>query len=152
MPAIVMFQVEPAFINNRSIFIREASSRIYSSHVFAIGQLVSETPYSLLCATVYWALFVWPMGFGQGAEGTAGNGYQLLICIFLELFGVSLGQLIGAISPRVQIYSCSLWDVIDRVTRASDFVQAFGGYLDNPNATDQCRRPILRTLKYPLRQ
>jgi len=60
------------------------------------------------------------MNFGHGAEGSAGNGYQLLMCIFLELFGVSLGQveyfiavlvnrcllriqLIGAISPSMQV-------------------------------------------------
>ncbi|KAF8511207.1 ABC-2 type transporter-domain-containing protein [Gautieria morchelliformis] len=103
MPAIVMLQIEPAFIMNRMIFIREASSRIYSPYVFAISQLISEIPYSVLCAIVYWVLMVWPMGFGKGQEGTNGNGYQLLMCIFLELFGVSLGQLIGAISPSVQI-------------------------------------------------
>ncbi|KIJ41874.1 hypothetical protein M422DRAFT_171852 [Sphaerobolus stellatus SS14] len=103
MPAIVMFQIEPAFIFNRMIFIREASSRIYSPYVFAISQLVSEIPYSILCATVYWFLFVWPVGFGHGAEGTNGLGYQFLMCIFLELFGVSLGQLIAAISPSIQV-------------------------------------------------
>ncbi|KIJ43375.1 hypothetical protein M422DRAFT_115296, partial [Sphaerobolus stellatus SS14] len=48
--------VEPAFIFNRMIFIREVSSRIYSPDVFAISQLVSEIPYSILCATVYWFL------------------------------------------------------------------------------------------------
>ena len=32
------------------------------------------------------------MGFGKGQEGTRGNGYQLLMCIFLELYGISLGQ------------------------------------------------------------
>ncbi|KIJ41876.1 hypothetical protein M422DRAFT_255210 [Sphaerobolus stellatus SS14] len=68
MPAIVIFQIEPAFIFNRMIFIREVSSRIYSPDVFAISQLVSEIPYSILCATVYWFLFVWPVGFGHGAE------------------------------------------------------------------------------------
>ena len=43
------------------------------------------------------------MGFGKGAEGTAGNGYQLLMIIFVELFGVTLGQLIAAISPSIQV-------------------------------------------------
>ena len=45
------------------------------------------------------------MGFGDGAEGTAGNFYQLLMTIFVELFGVTLGQLIAAISPTVQVMS-----------------------------------------------
>lgn len=61
------------------------------------------------------------MGFGQGAAGTNGNGIQLLAAIFMELFGgaysisicsyiltwvvalVSLGQLVGAISPNIQV-------------------------------------------------
>ena len=40
------------------IFIREASSRIYSPYVFAIGQLLGEIPYSTLCAILYWVLMV----------------------------------------------------------------------------------------------
>ncbi|TFL02988.1 pleiotropic drug resistance ABC transporter [Pterulicium gracile] len=103
LPAIIMAQLEPMFILNRRIFIRESSSRIYSPYVFAIGQLLGEIPYSILCAVVYWLLMVWPMGFGQGTFGTAGNGFILLIVIFLELFGVSLGQAIGSITPSIQV-------------------------------------------------
>ncbi|KDQ63068.1 hypothetical protein JAAARDRAFT_202584 [Jaapia argillacea MUCL 33604] len=103
LPVIVMNQVEPMFIFNRSIFIRESSSRIYSPYVFAIGQLVGEIPYSILCGIVYWALMVYPMGYGQGAAGLPGTGFQLLLIVFLELFGVSLGQLIGALSPSIQV-------------------------------------------------
>ena len=40
------------------IFIRESSSRIYSTYVFAIAQLLGEVPYSILCAIVYWVLMV----------------------------------------------------------------------------------------------
>ena len=43
------------------------------------------------------------MGFGQGAAGKAGNGFQLLMVIFVELFGVALGQMIAAISPTIQV-------------------------------------------------
>jgi hypothetical protein len=43
------------------------------------------------------------MGFGKGAAGTNGTGFQLLVIIFIELFGVSLGQLIAAISPSIQV-------------------------------------------------
>ena len=30
------------------------------------------------------------MGFGKGSAGTAGNGFQLLMVIFMELFGGTL--------------------------------------------------------------
>ncbi|KAF5375215.1 hypothetical protein D9758_000491 [Tetrapyrgos nigripes] len=103
LPAIIMTQIEPMFIHNRRIFIREASSRIYSPYVFAIGQLLGEIPYNILCGICYWVLMVYPIGFGQGAAGVNGTGFQLLVILFTMLFGVSLGQLIAAISPSVQV-------------------------------------------------
>ena len=46
---------------------------------------------------------VYPIGFGQGTVGPNGTGFQLLVLIFVELIGVTLVQLIGAISPSIQI-------------------------------------------------
>jgi len=43
------------------------------------------------------------MGFGQGSAGTNGTGFQLLIIIFMLLFGVTLGQMVAALSPSVQV-------------------------------------------------
>jgi ATP-binding cassette subfamily G (WHITE) protein 2 (SNQ2) len=43
------------------------------------------------------------MGYGQGSAGINGTGFQLLIIIFMVAFGVSLGQLIAALSPSVQV-------------------------------------------------
>ena len=43
------------------------------------------------------------MGFGQGAAGVGGEFFQLLVVVFMEIFGVSMGQLIGALSPSMQI-------------------------------------------------
>lgn len=84
-------------------FIREASSRIYSPYVFAIAQLIGEIPYSIVCSIVYWVLMVYPMHFGQGAAGLNGTGFQLLMVLFIELFGVSLGQAVAALSPSIEI-------------------------------------------------
>ncbi|RDB29035.1 ABC transporter G family member 11 [Hypsizygus marmoreus] len=103
LPAIVMSQIEPLFIANRRVFVRESSSRIYSPYVFAMGQLIGEIPYSIVCGIIYWVLMVYPMGYGQGSAGTNGTGFQLLVIIFMLLFGVSLGQLVAAISPSVQV-------------------------------------------------
>lgn len=46
---------------------------------------------------------VYPTGFGQGASGLPGTGFQLLIIIFMVLFGVSLGQLVAALSPSIEV-------------------------------------------------
>ena len=104
------------------LFPSESSSRIYSPYVFAIGQLIGEIPYSILSAVLYWvlmvriwdnfdrsrvsmriALKVYPMGFGQGSAGLSGTGFQLLVILFMLLFGVTLGQMVAALSPSVQV-------------------------------------------------
>jgi hypothetical protein len=47
------------------------------------------------------------MGYGQGSAGTPGTGFQLLIIIFMLLFGVTLGQLVAALSPSIQVPAIS---------------------------------------------
>jgi ATP-binding cassette subfamily G (WHITE) protein 2 (SNQ2) len=84
-------------------FIREAHSRIYAPEVFAFSQLVSEIPLSIICAVTYWVLMVYPIGFGQGSAGLNGTGFDLLVIFFVELFGVTLGQAIAAVSPGMHV-------------------------------------------------
>jgi len=61
-----------------------------------------------MCAVVYWVLMAYPMGFGQGGAGAGGTAFQLLVTIFLMLFGVALGQLVAAVSPSIQV--AALWN------------------------------------------
>ncbi|KAF8602772.1 hypothetical protein BDV93DRAFT_533391 [Ceratobasidium sp. AG-I] len=102
MPAIIISQVEPMFIMARMIFIRESSSRMYSQIAFALGQLMAEMPYSLLCAVVYFLLFYFPVGF-QGAPSRA--GYQFLMLLVTEVFSVTLGQMVASLTPTIFIAS-----------------------------------------------
>ncbi|KAH8835157.1 P-loop containing nucleoside triphosphate hydrolase protein [Flagelloscypha sp. PMI_526] len=202
LPAILMFQIEPMFIINRRTFIRESSSRIYSPVVFALGQLLSELPYSLLVGLVYWVLMVYPIGFGQGAAGLNGTGFQLLIVVFMIMFGVSLGSArlvpslpsiqvavlfnptlgltlstfsgvaipyptmisfwrswLYELNPYTRLLAASVSTELHGLTIrcnpdefavfnppsgqtcsqwAGEFVGAFGGYINNPNATSSC--------------
>ena len=101
---------------------------MYSPYVFAIGQLLGEIPYNILCGLLYWVLMVairirlltylltffqvYPIGFGQGTYGLNGTGFQLLIVLFMLLFGISLGQLIAAASPSVQVSVCVVWRML----------------------------------------
>lgn len=48
-------------------------------------------------------LQIFVQGFGQGSAGLGGTGLQLVAILFVELFGVSLGQLAAAITPSVQV-------------------------------------------------
>ncbi|KAF8724771.1 ABC transporter, partial [Rhizoctonia solani] len=98
--AIIISQVEPMFIIARMIFIRESSSRMYSEFAFALGQLMAEMPYSLLCAVVYFLLFYYPTGFQYASDRA---GYQFLMFLVTEVFAVTLGQMIAALTPTVFI-------------------------------------------------
>jgi len=103
LPAIVVNQIIPAFIINRMVFIREASSGMYSPMVFAFGQILAETPWSIVCAVLYWVLMYFPIDFGQGQVGKAGSGYFLLMIVAVELFGVTMAQAIGALAPSIKV-------------------------------------------------
>ena len=92
---------------------------MYSPYVFALGQLIGEMPYSIVCAFAYWVLMVrpssqkryitltylvcqvWPMGFGQGASGTAGNGFQFLMVLFMEFVGGTFSASLPACADEV---------------------------------------------------
>lgn len=113
----VVYLVMEMLTQSPGIFIRESHSRIYSPEVFALSQLVSEVPYSILCAILYWVLMIYPIGFGSGSAGLNGTGFQLLAVLFVEFFGVTLGQLIGAISPSIQVSICCS-DTLRRLTSA----------------------------------
>ncbi|CAE6444379.1 unnamed protein product [Rhizoctonia solani] len=102
MPAIIISQVEPMFIMARMIFIRESSSRMYSQIVFALGQLMAEMPYSVLCAVVYFLLFYFPAGFNPASDRA---GYHFFMILVTEMFSVTLGQMLAALTPSVYIAS-----------------------------------------------
>ena len=48
-------------------------------------------------------LQIYTQRFGQGSAGRGGTLFQLVVIIFVELFGVSLGQFVAAITPSVQV-------------------------------------------------
>jgi hypothetical protein len=48
-------------------------------------------------------LQIYAQGFGQGSAGLGGTFFQLVVITFVELFGVSLGQSVAAITPSVQV-------------------------------------------------
>ena len=106
-PWLPLFYMTSSSQTQSGTFIRESHSRLYSPEVFAISQLLSEIPNSIVCAIVYWVLMVYPIGYGRGSSGLNGTGFQLLAIIFTEFFGVTLAQLVGAIAPSIQVCSLS---------------------------------------------
>ncbi|MBW0570706.1 hypothetical protein O181_110421 [Austropuccinia psidii MF-1] len=86
----------------RIIFIREASSKTYSEEVFALSQFMAEVPYSTLCAVSYFLLWYFLVGFKNSSSNA---GYACLMIWLVEMFAVTLGQAIAALSPSSFIAS-----------------------------------------------
>lgn len=79
------------FIMGRNTFIREASSKMYSQPIFAIGQLAAEMPYSILCAVVYFLLYYYPTGMNKSSSRA---GYAFFMILIAELYSVTLWVII----------------------------------------------------------
>jgi ABC-type multidrug transport system permease subunit len=71
---------------------------MYSSTVFALTQTIAEMPYSVLCATVFFVLLYYTVGLP--AESSRA-GYTFALVLITEIYSVTLGQLVAAITPTV---------------------------------------------------
>ncbi|KAI5450104.1 ATP-binding cassette transporter snq2 [Naganishia albida] len=101
LPAIIIAQIEPHYIMARMVFNREASSKMYSTTVFATSQIISEMPYSVLCAAAFYLLWYFPI-WGT-SQSTNRQGYQFAMVLITEVFSVTLGQAVAALSPSIFI-------------------------------------------------
>lgn len=102
IPAIIMAQIEPFWIQSRSIWIREETSKTFAGSVFAVTQLISEVPYALVCATVFFV----PMYFLVGFNPDSGRAAYFWIVTFLtELFSISVGTMIASACANAYLAS-----------------------------------------------
>ena len=100
LPALILAQVEPKYDLSRLIFYRESAAKAYKQFPFALSMVLAEVPYSILCTVgFYFPLFYLP-GF-QTVPDRA--GYEFLIILITELFAVTLGQMISALTPSTFI-------------------------------------------------
>ncbi|EGG01152.1 uncharacterized protein MELLADRAFT_92660 [Melampsora larici-populina 98AG31] len=98
--AFIIVEVEPMYIMARTVFLRELASKTYTEEVFAISQFLAEIPNSTLSAIVYYIL--WYFLSGSNASSSRA-GYAVFMIWLLEMFAVTLGQGIAALSPSVFI-------------------------------------------------
>jgi len=96
LPALILAQVEPKYALSRMIYYREASSKMYGQFAFASSLVVAEIPYSILCAVGFFLPLYYMPGFNHSSSRA---GYQFLIVLITELFAVTLGQMVAAITP-----------------------------------------------------
>lgn len=97
---LITSQVEPTFIMARVIYLRESSSKMYSPIAFGVAQFLAEMPYSLVCAVGFYVLWYFLVGFQDGSDRA---GYAFVILVALEIYAVTLGQAVAALSPSIFI-------------------------------------------------
>ena len=80
----VISQLQPLFIDRRDIYeAREKKSKMYHWAPFVTGLIVSEFPYLITCAILYYACWYFTAGLPSGAE-YAGSVFFLVVSLFLN--------------------------------------------------------------------
>ncbi|RDL41763.1 Uncharacterized protein BP5553_01742 [Venustampulla echinocandica] len=96
LPALILAQVEPKYAISRMIFYREASSKMYGQFAFASSLVVAEMPYSIICAVAFFLPLYYLPAFSHDSYRA---GYQFLMVLITEIFSVTLGQMVAALTP-----------------------------------------------------
>jgi ABC-type multidrug transport system permease subunit/energy-coupling factor transporter ATP-binding protein EcfA2 len=100
LPALILAQIEPQYIMSRMVFNREASSKMYSSTIFALTQLIAEMPYSILCAVCFFLLVYYGVGLPSASDR---SGYFFIMIVIVEIYAVTLGQAVAALCPSITV-------------------------------------------------
>ncbi|CAI7602342.1 unnamed protein product [Penicillium bialowiezense] len=91
-------QMQPFFLHSRDIFeTREKKSKTYHWLAFIGAQIMTEIPYLIVCATLYFAC--WYFTTGLPVEASV-SGHVYLQMIFYEMLYTSIGQAIAAYAPN----------------------------------------------------
>ncbi|KAG9768781.1 ABC multidrug transporter I [Exophiala dermatitidis] len=102
VPALILAQVEPMYDFSRLIFYRESAAKAYRQFPFALAMVLGEMPYNILCAVGFFLPLYYLPGFNSSSSRA---GYQFLMVLITELFSVTLGQMIAALTPSSFIAS-----------------------------------------------
>ena len=102
VPALILAQVEPMYDVSRLIFYRESAAKAYKQFPFAFAMVQAEMPYSMLCALGFFFPIYYLSGFNNAPSRA---GYQFFVVLITELFSVTAGQMIAALTPSSFISS-----------------------------------------------
>lgn len=92
----------PFWIQARSVWVREETSKTFSGTVFASTRLVSELPYAVVNATVFFLLEYYIIGFQTTSTRM---GYFFVMIFFTEIFGITLGSMIASFCKSIYVSS-----------------------------------------------
>ncbi|KAJ4314265.1 hypothetical protein N0V94_006534 [Neodidymelliopsis sp. IMI 364377] len=94
----VIAQLQPLFIDRRDIYeTREKKSKMYHWAPFVTGLIVSELPYLIICALLYYVCWYFTVGLPTDAKYA---GSTFFVVIFYEFLYTGIGQMIAAHAPN----------------------------------------------------
>jgi ATP-binding cassette subfamily G (WHITE) protein 2 (SNQ2) len=94
----VLAQLQPFFIDRRDIFeTREKKSKMYSWVAFVTALIVSEVPYLILCAVLYFVCWYYTVGFPSDSNKAGATFFVMLMYEFLY---TGIGQFVAAYAPN----------------------------------------------------
>jgi hypothetical protein len=77
-------------------------SKAYKTFPFALSMVIAEMPYSILCAVFFFI----PLYYIPGLNSSSSRaGYQFFMVLITEVFSVTLGQAVAALTPTPFIAS-----------------------------------------------
>ncbi|KAK3837776.1 MAG: ABC-2 type transporter-domain-containing protein [Linnemannia elongata] len=100
MAPLLCNTVEPRLQTERQWFFREQAGKYYSWKPFAMSICVIELPFLIFTATVFFCILYWTVGFTTDPVSTF---YTYLMLQIFVVFAITLGQMIAAWTPNVQI-------------------------------------------------
>ncbi|KAL2811226.1 putative ABC transporter [Aspergillus granulosus] len=94
----VISQLQPLFIDRRDIYeAREKKSKMYHWAPFVTGLIVSEFPYLLVCALLYYVCWYFTCGLPTSADHA---GSVFFVVVMYECLYTGIGQMIAAYTPN----------------------------------------------------
>ncbi|CAI7660668.1 unnamed protein product [Penicillium glandicola] len=97
----VINQLQPTFLERRDLFeAREKKAKMYSWKAFTIALVVSEFPYLIICAALFFNCWYWTAGMAVDASK---SGSMFFVFFLYEFLYTGIGQFVAAYAPNAQL-------------------------------------------------
>ncbi|KAJ5964002.1 uncharacterized protein N7479_003878 [Penicillium vulpinum] len=99
----VINQLQPTFLERRDLFeAREKKAKMYSWKAFTIALIVSEFPYLVVCAALFFNCWYW---LGGMPVDSSKSGSMFFVFLLYEFLYTGIGQFIAAYAPNAAMAS-----------------------------------------------
>ncbi|CAG8003807.1 unnamed protein product [Penicillium olsonii] len=97
----VINQLQPTFLERRDLFeAREKKAKMYSWKAFTIALIVSEFPYLVVCAALFFNCWYWTAGM---AVDSSKSGSMFFVFFLYEFLYTGIGQFVAAYAPNANM-------------------------------------------------